>query len=1560
VQYVDRNGNTLTYNTTTSQWTDTLGRTIKAIPLSNGTAGDVDYLMPGVGGVDQKYILRWKHLGDSGVLTTPQPLRFKGRYKYTWTAQTISPYLFSGVLSDRIVDDGTPGSEFNPIVLAEIILPNSQSSNVLSYKFTYNVWGEVEKVSLPSGGYERFEYASVPSISDINVPYTEGNRGAIKHWISATGNAVDEVQWTYASTGTVTSVTNPSGSRAERTLIAASINTHYGFEDSRTGRAGEERTYNASNQMIRRTLVEWVQDGPLPGGHAEATRNPRGTKKVEVILDTTGNALAATTTSTYDADLNEIKTDHYDYVSVSQSTGQTAAISSFPLGALLRTTETTYLVNDTAYTQTVRDAYRAQNMLGLPTKKIVKNGAGQVVAATEYKYDETAYPLLTYATVSGWANPSTTYRGNVTTARSWNNNGNQAWAGWTSGSWIETHTQYDQCGNPRNNWDGKGYLAQIEYTDAFSDSVNRNTYAYPTKTISPVPDPTGSYGLTTSLIAQTKYDFSTGKVTWVQDANNQVATTEYEGVLGSGYNSLNRITRVVPPTGGGETVYEYNDTVGTLWVKTRTKRDASNWIESVSFLDKLGRAYLSATNEGSNSWAISETKFDSLGRANQSANPYRVTSTTVDGIPAAAAAITGKQWTTSTFDALNRALTITTPDNAVVTSFYEINQVTVTDPAGKNRKSETDALGRLTKVWENPTGLNYLTSYSYDVLDNLTTVAQGVQTRTFAYDSLKRLTSATNPESGTTYYTYDNNGNLKQKTDALGRWLYYNYDALNRHYESYSNQAGTHYRLYYYDTAPKGKGRLSYTQTNTWYAGLPAGQFLSQTVIEGYDELGRPLGQRQQYRINNDTQWSAAYTTARTYDLEGNVKSQTYPSGRVVNYSYNNAGQLSSFTGNLGDGVSRTYVSSASYSPAGQVERESYGTQTPLYLKRHYNVRQQLVDLRLGSVNDEWNYNRGALIFYYGTNAVNQWNPFADSPDNNGNLRRTVNYVPTGENGAGTVTSHVIPQLADYTYDEVNRITSYTEAQQDGNGGWHYNVAGQTFSYDRYGNRQITATLGGVNGYNPSYHASTNRIVGLTYDAVGNLTQDGTKTMGYDANNKLVSATMSSGTASYLYDAQGSRVSRTVNGVTTWQIYGLEGELVAEYAAGGTLAQKEYGYRGGQMLVVCDSTVTGDKRVQWLVQDHLGSTRLVADVSGLWGVGRQDYLPFGEDLSAGIRQSGGQGQYGYEPPASNVRQKFTGYERDNETGLDFAQARYMSSVQGRFTSVDPDGIGAAITEPQSWNGYAYVGNRPTTLTDPSGLLWVYNERTGDLYWSDLTRAQWEAKYGNLKHWKILDGTVFKQTRDVAGWKKGFYYLTPNVPFALYLGNGAKAPIADISGLRDNAFTPFFLFMISAYTTPISAAAGASSVMAFGVNLLKDLIVDAAVSSAGDALVAADLDLAKRTAIANAAVMKSTGVRDGTTTAYVEDGMVYVGHSIDNAFFRLNAEPTEQPRSQHVLIELFLRLLPLYYEPRALSAAEQAGASGRGGAIATANNWNGKLKPACPSCSVVLSRRGIKF
>jgi RHS repeat-associated protein len=68
----------------------------------------------------------------------------------------------------------------------------------------------------------------------------------------------------------------------------------------------------------------------------------------------------------------------------------------------------------------------------------------------------------------------------------------------------------------------------------------------------------------------------------------------------------------------------------------------------------------------------------------------------------------------------------------------------------------------------------------------------------------------------------------------------------------------------------------------------------------------------------------------------------------------------------------------------------------------------------------------------------------------------------------------------------------------------------------------------------------------------------------------------------------------------------------------------------------------------------------------------------------------------------SVRQKFGSKERDIETGLDFFEARYFSSIQGRFTSPDDFWKDSQTDDPQSWNKYAYVHNNPLKYIDPTG------------------------------------------------------------------------------------------------------------------------------------------------------------------------------------------------------------------------------------------------------------------
>ena len=150
-------------------------------------------------------------------------------------------------------------------------------------------------------------------------------------------------------------------------------------------------------------------------------------------------------------------------------------------------------------------------------------------------------------------------------------------------------------------------------------------------------------------------------------------------------------------------------------------------------------------------------------------------------------------------------------------------------------------------------------------------------------------------------------------------------------------------------------------------------------------------------------------------------------------------------------------------------------------------------------------------------------------------------------------------------------------------------------------------------------------------------------------------------------------------------------------------------------------TSAGGEKVQWLVPDHLGTPRMILDQTGsLANVRRHDYLPFGEELFA---PTGGRTTAQGYRRNDGVRQQFTLQERDIETGLDYMQARYYSSVMGRFTSADSY-PGRAI-KPQTLNLYTYVLNNPLSAVGSRARRRVLSravDLVGDLQ-EALTRLQ---------------------------------------------------------------------------------------------------------------------------------------------------------------------------------------------------------------------------------------------
>jgi RHS repeat-associated protein len=263
-------------------------------------------------------------------------------------------------------------------------------------------------------------------------------------------------------------------------------------------------------------------------------------------------------------------------------------------------------------------------------------------------------------------------------------------------------------------------------------------------------------------------------------------------------------------------------------------------------------------------------------------------------------------------------------------------------------------------------------------------------------------------------------------------------------------------------------------------------------------------------------------------------------------------------------------------------------------------------------------------------------------------------------------------------YDQLNRLSSATDYTAAPNG-WN-----QGYGYDQFGNRWVSAN--GTLSMDPrtpdaqsDINAANNRLTGANYayDLAGNQTTYGGWTLSYDAENRIKTSQPSGGTqTTYAYDGDGRRVKKTTGSTNTLYIYDVSGQLAAEY---GGAAPPETG-------------------THYITTDHLGSTRVVTRQNNTV-VSRHDYLPFGEEIP--VNYGGRTTAMGYQANLA-LTHKFTGKERDTETGLDYFGARYMSSPMGRFTSADAPFADQHASAPQSWNLYPYVRNNPLRYVDPTG------------------------------------------------------------------------------------------------------------------------------------------------------------------------------------------------------------------------------------------------------------------
>jgi RHS repeat-associated protein len=575
-------------------------------------------------------------------------------------------------------------------------------------------------------------------------------------------------------------------------------------------------------------------------------------------------------------------------------------------------------------------------------------------------------------------------------------------------------------------------------------------------------------------------------------------------------------------------------------------------------------------------------------------------------------------------------------------------------------------------------GFAMRTLYSYDALGNLLRVDQkGTapndstqwRTRTFTYDSLSRLLTASNPESGTISYVYDNDGNLLQKTSpapnqtgSATQTVSYCYDELHRvtgkGYGAQSCPISSPVVTYTYDSGPNAKGHLT---AMTDQAG---------TASYGYDILGRITTETRTLMGANNA--SISKTVSYEYNLDGSLKALHYPSGAVITYTPDSAGRVLSAV----DGANGiNYVTGAAYGADSALTGFISGSGGPAAITNSFSYNKRLQPLTTSASTPSQTVFSIGYDFHAG-------NGTAGSGADNGNVYGIYNYRDRSRDQS-------------FTYDPLNRLLT---AQNAGTNCAATTVNGKTeywgnsYSYDAWGNL-LGKTVTKCSAENLGVTADAHNWIHSSgtdyrYDAAGNMTFDATANLAYnfDQENRLTGAAG----YTYTYDGDGNRVIKA-NGTTassgTLYWYMTPG-VVAESDLAGTL-KSEYIFFDGERVARKDFP---GNTVAYYFSDHLKTASVITDAAGTIKA-ESDYYPWGGELQFVNNDSN---DY-----------KFTGKKRDTETGLDYFGARYYSNGLGRFMTPDWAAKAAAVpyaefSDPQTLNLYSYVRNIPTTRFDIDG------------------------------------------------------------------------------------------------------------------------------------------------------------------------------------------------------------------------------------------------------------------
>lgn len=620
--------------------------------------------------------------------------------------------------------------------------------------------------------------------------------------------------------------------------------------------------------------------------------------------------------------------------------------------------------------------------------------------------------------------------------------------------------------------------------------------------------------------------------------------------------------------------------------------------------------------------------------------------------------------TTMAYDPFTGNLKSTVADSAnfKATTRYTYNSVglplTVTDPVGTVTQNAYDGAGNLLSTIRDAGAgrLNLTTAYTYNARgDPLTVTDPRGNVATSTYDSARRLLTTTTPAAPAgvvTAYTYDPAGRVLQTQQSSGgsilRTTSTTYTPSGK--PATSTDANGYVTRFAYDLLDR---RTKVTDP------------MGRVTVYGYDTLSRltsaanpaiqsgPLAQ-QGFTLNGQR---ASLTDANgnatvyTYDGLDRLTTTTWPNTSYETLGYDNNGNVTSRGTRAGQPIAYAYDT-----------LNRLATKTP---PSPWPVVSYTYDLagRVTSVSD--------------TSAA-------------------IAAIAT----PGSTTAYT----ASTAYDALNRPTGVTwdpapAATAPAAGpvvtfGHSYNATNQRTGETVSDNTWLAypAATPATTAYTANSLNQYTAVGSITpaYDGNGNLTSDGTQTLGHDPENRLVSASGGGNTATYAFDPSGRRKVRTVNGTTTITVTGADNRELLDYDAATGAILRWYAYGPGPNAVLNQMNPTAATR-DTLLPNLLGS--IVASVDSATGnIAPFGYRPYGTASAAPA-------QFGY-----------TGQRVDQETGLYYYRARHYSPQWGRFTQADPIGYAGGI------NLYGYVGNDPVNLIDTTGLApdssMVYSYATG--------------------------------------------------------------------------------------------------------------------------------------------------------------------------------------------------------------------------------------------------------